>query len=110
MSGRNKMALIGCRALAACDDVGVFCISPRDGTFQKCATGLTMSAFLYVFDVSKFIRRSENRLMEHEMRHGNPRVTESRPSGTLGIKLVFRVASPINSMGIDQSVMRGALR
>src|SRR3712207_3124215 len=64
------------------EEHGVFCISPRNSTFQQCTSRVDGSVFLSVSDVSEFVRPSEHRIMEHEMRPGNPRVSEGRPFDT----------------------------
>jgi hypothetical protein len=48
--------------------------------------------------------------MTHEMKHSYGHGSESRPSDTLGVKWVFRGTSPVNSTGIQQSVMREDIR
>jgi hypothetical protein len=50
-------------------EYGGFCPSLQKGILRQYATA-------QLFDVSIFIRRFENPIKRHEMRHGNPRVSE----------------------------------
>src|SRR5262245_53211952 len=85
---------------------GVFCPTSQEGKLQQSTPLIARSAFVEPFEVSIVVRLFENRLLRHQMRHGNPMVSEARPSDPLGSRQVFQGASPINSTGSDQSALR----